>query len=185
MTRVAQRRVAARRAPAVRLRRRAVPVARRPVARRPRRRAWIVLLLAAAAIAVWLWPRSEEEPPPPPEPEQVEAPAPAPHPKRVLVKKIAKPAPHASLVDEARLRAALQERAPDLRACGVPAGAPPQVPARLRVAADGKMRTVELTSPVPVPAALASCLRERILAWKFDDLRLQSEVAVLVTFALR
>jgi hypothetical protein len=87
-------------------------------------------------------------------------------------------------VDEARLRAALQQRAPDLRACSIPPGAPPQVPARLRVAANGKTRGVELTSPVPLPSPLGPCLRERISAWRFDDLHLQSDVAVLVTFAL-
>jgi hypothetical protein len=113
------------------------------------------------------------------------APAPPP-PHAAARKKIVKAAsPASDAVDEARLRAALQERAPDLRACTVPPGAPPQVPARLRVAADGKTRTVELRSPVPIPASLASCLRERMSAWRFDDLRLQSEVAVLVTFALR
>jgi hypothetical protein len=152
--------------------------------RRKRRALRIALALALALALAWWLARPQPEPASPPEPEP--ASAPTSRPVRKAAKKIAKPPPPApSLVDEARLRAALQQRAPDLRACSVPPGAPPQVPARLRVAADGKMRSVELTSPVPIPAPLASCLRERMSAWQFDDLRLQSEVAVLVTFALR
>jgi hypothetical protein len=184
MTRAVQRRVAARRVPAAIARRRVASTARRPAAPKPRRRGLMVLLLVGVALAVWLWPRGDPEPLPS-EPEHAEAPAPPPR-HAAARNKVAKPAPPATnAVDEARLRAALQERAPDLRACVVPPGAPPQIPARLRVAADGKTRTVDLTSPVPIPASLASCLRERMSAWRFDDLRLQSEVAVLVTFALR
>jgi hypothetical protein len=183
MTPALRRRAGIRSARRTRPQRAAVRPARVP--RKRKRRALRIALALALALALAWW-LARPEPPEPPAPEPEPAAAPKPPPPRKAAKKIAKPAaPAPSLVDEARLRAALQQRAPDLRACSVPPGAPPQVPARLRVAANGKMRSVELTSPVPIPAPLASCLRERISAWQFDDLRLQSEVAVLVTFALR
>jgi hypothetical protein len=97
-----------------------------------------------------------------------------------------RPAPALSpAIDEARLRAAVASRAADLRVCALPAGSPPQVPVRLRLAAAGVPKVVELSPPDPIAPALAGCLRERMLAWTFADLGLSSEVDVLVTFALR
>ena len=75
--------------------------------------------------------------------------------------------------------------AASLRACAVPAGAPSQIPVRLRVPASGEVRSVQLGGPEPLPAALSGCLREKLLLWRFDDLHLSSDVDVFATFALR
>src|SRR5262249_49725070 len=95
----------------------------------------------------------------------------------------AKPTPEA--LDEARVRAAILARAPGLSACPVPAGAPSQVPVRLRVPASGEVRSVQFAGAEPLPPALSGCLREKLLAWRFDDLHLASDVELFATFALR
>lgn len=146
-----------------------------------------VILAALLVAAFWLWPevpqaQIEAKTPPPREvaaemhaaPRRRPPPAPRPAP----------PVPPPG-VDEAQLRAAVVSRAPDLRACALPAGSPPQIPVRLRLASAGVPKLVELSSPEPIPSTLAGCLRERMLAWRFADLRLRSDVDVQVTFALR
>ena len=113
-----------------------------------------------------------------------EAPALVPAPPRKRPMPHPRPVPPLA-VDEAQLRAAVASRAPDLRACSLPPGSPPQIPVRLRLAAAGVPKLVELSPPDPIPSDLAGCLRERMLSWRFADLGLTSDVDVLVTFALR
>jgi hypothetical protein len=56
---------------------------------------------------------------------------------------------------------------------------------RLRVPASGEVRSVQFAAGESLPPQLASCLRERLLRWRFDDLQLTSEVDLFATFALR
>jgi hypothetical protein len=144
----------------------------------------VAVLIAAT---FWLWPRAEPE-------AQIAAHSPAPAERPTMVRvashKRAPPrqrpaAAPIPAIDEPRLRAAVASRASDLRACALPVGSPPQVPVRLRLAAAGVPKLVELSPPDPIAPALAGCLRERMLAWRFADLGLTSDVDVLVTFALR
>jgi hypothetical protein len=88
-------------------------------------------------------------------------------------------------VDEARLRAAVLARAADLRACAVPAGAPSQVPVQFAIRASGEVRTVRLVAPETLPPPLATCLHERLLHWRFDDVHLSSDIHLVAAFALR
>jgi len=154
---------------------------------RKRRGAAAVILAALLVAAFWLWPEA-------PRAEMVanapaEAPAGAAAPVvRAPPRKRPAPPPRpvpAPSIDEAQLRAAVASRAADLRACALPPGSPPQIPVRLRLAAAGVPKTVDLSPPDPIPSTLADCLRERMLAWRFTDLQLASDVDVLVTFALR
>jgi hypothetical protein len=177
----AHRRIAARRAPAAR----PGPPARK---KGDRAGAWAAALLALALLAWVLWPAAS---PPPNSPPQVPAPsanvATRKEPRKIAARRPPPPsaAPAQSGVDEARVRAAVLARAQSLRACAVPAGAPSQVPVRLRVPASGEVRSVQLGGPEPLPAALAGCLREKLLLWRFDDLHLSSDVDLFATFALR
>ena len=88
-------------------------------------------------------------------------------------------------MDEARLRAAVLARAADLRACPVPAGAPSQVPIKLGIRSSGEVRTVRLMAAESTPPQLATCLHERLLRWRFDDVHLSSDIHLFATFALR
>jgi hypothetical protein len=158
-----------------------------PGSKRDRRGAMAAAALALAALAWLFWPATAA---PVPVPAAPPAPAPvarsAPTPRKVAVRKPPPPAPEDEPeVDEGRLRAAVLARAADLRACPVPAGTPSQVPIRLRVPASGEVRSVQLATPEALPPQLATCLRERLLAWRFDDLRLASDLTIFATFALR
>jgi hypothetical protein len=88
-------------------------------------------------------------------------------------------------VDEARLRAAVVARAPDLRSCAVPPGAPSQVPVQMAIRASGEVRNVRVMSREAVPSTLATCLHERLLRWRFDDVHLSSDIHLFTAFALR
>jgi len=197
------KRIAARRARRAPPRRRALAGARRtgtsrrlaaagPVARTPRKRdrtgAIAAAALALVVLAWLLWPA-----PPPPRPEPA-PPVPPPvqkaatsrEPRKVVPRRPA-PAPKAAEpdLDEARVRAAVLARAPTLRACPVPAGAPSQVPVRLHVPSSGEVRSVQFAGVEPLPPQLSVCLREKLLLWRFDDLHLSSDVDLFATFALR
>jgi hypothetical protein len=76
-------------------------------------------------------------------------------------------------------------RAADLRACAVPAGAPSQVPVQLAIRASGEVRTVRLLGVESIPAPLATCLHQRLLHWRFDDVHLKSDIHLVTAFALR
>jgi len=177
----ARRTIGARRAPAPR----PAPLARR---KGDRAGAWAAAVLALALLAWVLWPAAS--PPaaaPPPVPSPAANVPPRKEPRKVAARRPPPPpaAPAQSGVDEARVRAAVLARAASLRACPVPAGAPSQVPVRLRVPASGEVRSVQLGGPEPLPAALSGCLREKLLLWRFDDLHLSSDVDLFATFALR
>jgi hypothetical protein len=58
------------------------------------------------------------------------------------------------------------------------------VATRIRVTQAGKTRSVAFNSSPALPAPLASCLRERILAWDFAEVQLRSDVELLASFAL-
>jgi hypothetical protein len=164
--------------------------ARRPVRAPSRKRGWTAAAAAVLALALlgWLfWPAA---PPLPREPAPVTAAAAAVAASRPVRKAPAQRPPPAappapSGIDEARVRAAVVARSADLRACAVPPGSPTQVPARLRVPASGQVRAVQFGGPEPLPPSLSSCLREKLLLWRFDDLHLASDVELFATFALR
>jgi len=172
------------------------PVANRLAARRPgaparRERARIgtaaAALLAVAALAWLLWPTPSPPPAAPVSPPVPEVKAAASREPRKIPPRRPPPAATAAApgVDEARVRAAVLVRAAGLRACPVPPGAPSQVPVRLNVPASGEVRSVQLGGAQPLPPSLAGCLREKLLAWRFDDLHLASDVDLFATFALR
>jgi hypothetical protein len=174
--------------PVARRRRVLRPLPRRAPGRAPRglRRAVGALALLAALLAlVLLWPRPAPAPPPPSAPRATSAARPAPPPR----KPPAHPAPPARLPARAaslardRLLAAIRERSADLAACETPPGAPTRAPARLRISKAGAPSAVAFEGAPPAPA-LASCMRERILAWRFDGLELPADVDVMVTFSL-
>jgi len=170
--------------------RRIAPPRRFAPPRRKRSRSGIAAaaVLGLALLAWIFWP-SPSPPPgaPPPAPARAADVMTPKEPRKVRARRPPPPpaAPAQPDVDEARVRAAVLARAASLRACAVPAGAPSQIPVRLRVPASGEVRSVQLGGPEPLPAALSGCLREKLLLWRFDDLHLSSDVDVFATFALR
>ena len=170
--------------------RRIAPPGRFAPPRRKRSRSGIAAaaVLGLALLAWIFWPAASPPPDaPPPVPVRAANVATPKEPRKVRARRPPPPAaaPAPSGVDEARVRAAVLARAPSLGACAVPAGAPSQIPVRLRVPASGEVRSVQLGGPEPLPAALSGCLREKLLLWRFDDLHLSSDVDVFATFALR
>ena len=144
-------------------------------------------MLGLALLAWIFWPSPSPTPgAPPPAPARAADVTTPKEPRKVRARRPPPPAaPAQPDVDEARVRAAVLARAASLRACAVPAGAPSQIPVRLRVPASGEVRSVQLGGPEPLPAALSGCLRAKLLLWRFDDLHLSSDVDVFATFALR
>jgi hypothetical protein len=146
--------------------------------------------VTALALLAWLfWPA-----PSPPAIPPVPPPAAAASPPAAAPRAAQKPAVRPRIpalpkppvgIEEGRVRAAILARAGDLRACAVPAGAPSQVPVRLRVPPSGEVHSVQFAASEPLPPELVSCLRERLLRWRFDDLQLTSGVELFATFALR
>ena len=163
---------------------RGVPRARQKSSRAP----WTLAAALAVALLAWLfWPAAKEPPTAPPPAVNARAkPEVAPPASRKAASRRPAAAPAAPPgVDEARLRAAVLARAADLRGCPVPAGAPSQVPVRLRVPASGEVRSIQLGGGDPLPSDLSACLRGKLLLWRFDDLHLASDVDLFATFALR
>lgn len=150
-------------------------------------------MLAAVLLLLmvfWLWP-AEPVPAPVPPPE----PPPAPVATKPVVKKPApkKPAPKPPAPapvpvpvssQRALLRKAVEARAPDLRACALPPGAPATLGTKIRVSKSGATQGVTLSPAQPLPRELAECLRQRILQWEFSDVGLSSDVEIFVNFAL-
>lgn len=163
---------------------RAVPRTRPKSGRAP---GALAAALAVALLAWLFWPAAKEPPAAPSLPVAARAkPEVAPPAARKVASRRPAPAPAAPAgVDEARLRAAVLARAGDLRGCPVPAGAPSQVPVRLRVPASGEVRSIQLGGGDPLPSDLSACLRQKLLLWRFDDLHLASDVDLFATFALR
>jgi hypothetical protein len=167
-------------------------LARTAMASRSRRRqgrggATAAAVTALALLAWLLWPAPSPPAIPPAPPAAVPAAAATPRAARKPAARPPGPALPKALagIEEGRVRAAVLARAGDLRACAVPAGVPSQVPVRLRVRASGEVRSVQFAAGESLPPELASCLRERLLRWRFDDLQLTSEVDLFATFALR
>jgi hypothetical protein len=106
--------------------------------------------------------------------------------KKAVARKPAPPPPAAPVVSSQRalLRRAVEARAPDLRACPLPPGAPTTLGARIRVARGGAMRSVAFSSGQQLPRELSECLRQRLLQWEFSDVGLGSDVEIFVDFAL-
>lgn len=176
--------------------------------RRPRaassRRKWVLAALLLLALALYLWPRANAPAP------QARPDAPAPRaagpgaaakdaapprdpgspkdstapPARLKRPAAAPRAPRPEGVSREALLAAVQARAPALRSCPLPPGAPARVSARLRIARAGDLRTVQFVNAEPLPRPLAECLRATMQRWTFNDLALQGEVQVLVDFLL-
>ncbi|WP_157759041.1 hypothetical protein [Cystobacter fuscus] len=163
---------------------------RRPTAAsRPARRwRWGLAALLLLFMLFWLWPSTPEPVPPPVA--VPEAPPPPPVVTRPVVKKKVAPKPSppppAAPMSSQRalLRRAMEARAPDLRACALPPGAPTTLGARIRVARGGATKSVAFASGQRLPRELAECLRQRLLQWEFSDVGLSSDVEIFVDFAL-
>jgi len=149
---------------------------------------WAGLLLAVAiGLAMFLRSCAEEVPPPPPisagppapplPKEPVTRPPPPPPPK--VVKPLDEWAPQRKL-----LRDAIAARSGDLAACSLPPGSPSRLLTRIRVIKAGAVRGVVFANADPLPRGLPDCLRGKIQAWSFAELKLQADVEVLVTFDL-
>lgn len=86
----------------------------------------------------------------------------------------------------ASLRAELARQIAELAAamrCSLPPGAPRRIPARLRIAAEGVLRDVQLFPAEPLPAPMAACLRDGIKTWRVRPL--PEDASVLVVLALQ
>lgn len=157
------------------------------IARRPKRRGRWLLAALLLLLVLWAWPSAPPEPPPTPVAVR-EEPPPAPAVKRppvVKKKPVAPPAPApAPSSQRMLLRRAMEARAPDLRACPLPPGAPPTLGARVRVVKGGATRSVAFSSGQRLPRELSECLRQRLLQWEFSDVGLTSDVDIFVDFAL-
>jgi hypothetical protein len=159
-----------------------------PTARRPARRGrWVLAALLLVLFILWVWPSAPEPAAPPPVAAREEPPpAPVVKPRPGVKKKaVVPPAPAPpSSSQRALLRRAMEARAPDLRACALPPGAPPSLGARIRVARGGATRSVAFSSGQRLPRELSECLRQRLLQWEFSDVGLTSDVEIFVDFAL-
>jgi hypothetical protein len=182
------------------LRARGVP--RRPARSKDRPRWRLLCALCAALLAVWgLAPRRAPAPKlaaaraavlPPRASLGPQASGLRPRAKAVTSKRrsadkndlpIGKPA---SSPQPAPLRPLLAAQVAELTrslSCPLPPGAPERVPARLRIAKDGSLRDVELQGPEPVPAALATCLRSQMKAWRLKPL--PEDVSALALLELK
>lgn len=143
-------------------------------------------LLALLLLVWWLWPAPEAPPPPPPPVAEAKPGAPRPPVRKAKppVKKPQVAAAPVSSSQRALLMKAVEARAPQLRDCPLPPGAPGRVAARIRIAQAGPTRSVSFSTPQPLPAALRECLTARITAWDFADVQLVSDAEVLVNFTL-
>lgn len=56
---------------------------------------------------------------------------------------------------------------------------------QLGIRASGEVRTVRFVGGESIPAPLSICLREHLAHWRFDDVRLSSDIQLFATFALR
>lgn len=140
-------------------------------------------------VMFWLWPSAPVPAPvPPPEPPPAPVAARPVEKKKPAPKKPAPPTPSPQPVapdsQRALLRKAVESRAPALRACPLPPGAPTTLGTKIRVARSGATRAVTLSTAQPLPRQLSECLRERILQWEFSDVGLRSDVEIFVNFAL-
>lgn len=173
--------------PKVRGRRLTAPPRRAAASPSRARWQWAGLLLAiAAGLAMLLRSCAGEVPPPPvaaappapPAPREPH-PKPAPPPPPKVPKPVDEWAPQRKL-----LRDAIAARSGDLAACALPPGSPSRLLTRIRVIKSGAVRGVVFANADPLPRGLPDCLRGRIQAWNFADLKLQADVEVLVTFDL-
>jgi hypothetical protein len=183
--------------------RRRVAMGRGPPARgakRPSKRGTTgtsLFILALIAGSVWLlWPTPAKVAavaplsppaiarpprlPAPPRPRVARATAPAAAPKKTALATV----PPVGLPARERLLQAVQARTPDLASCALPPRAPAVLPTSLRVAKEGQVRSLRFAVSDPLPEALATCLREKMLAWRFADLELKRDVELVVSFRL-
>jgi hypothetical protein len=168
--------------------RRGRPVVARKPGRWRRRAAWLLALLLALLALLWVWSvlMAEPEVPPPPEvkvegkgekPKDTRPPIALPKPP------VVKP-PSGWSPDRALLRAAILSRASDLRTCALPPGAPTRLLTKLRVVKAGPVRSVAFANAEPIPRSLSECLRTKMMAWNFADVKLGGDVEAMVTFNL-
>lgn len=149
---------------------------------------WVALLVAVAIGLTMLTRSCEEAPPPPPPPPLAATPPPVPE------ERVAKPPPPPApkpqkppdewAPQRKLLRDAIAARSGDLAACALPPGSPSRLLTRIRVIKSGTVRGVVFANADPLPRGLPDCLRGRIQAWSFADLKLQADVEVMVTFNL-
>lgn len=143
-------------------------------------------LLALLLLVWWLWPAPEAPPPPPPPVAEAKPGAPRPPVRKAKppVKKPQVAAAPVSSSQRALLMKAVEERAPQLKACPLPPGSPARLSTRIRIGQKGPVRSVAFTSVPPPSAPLSQCLRDVVLKWDFADLQLRSDVEVLVNLTL-
>ncbi|MCA1827539.1 MAG: hypothetical protein ABR567_10340 [Myxococcales bacterium] len=152
---------------------------RAPPRKRRRRLRWLFAALALAALALFLfWPDAET--PAPVEPPTASALAAVPVKQTRLTTPPPRHPPPREGPEREALLAAVRERASSLRDCA--AGALTRLPLRLHVARTGAMRSVDITGDAP-PPAVASCVRKKAMTWKFDQIRLLSDVELLVAIS--
>lgn len=169
-------------------------VSRRAAAVQPPGRSrwqWAALLLAVAVGLAMLARSCAEAPPPPPPPPPAVGPPPPPAPKEAAAPKPPPPPapkpqkpPDEWAPQRKLLRDAIASRSGDLAKCALPPGSPARLLTRIRVIKAGTVRGVAFTNADPLPRGLPDCLRGRIQAWSFADLKLQADVEVMVTFDL-
>jgi hypothetical protein len=96
------------------------------------------------------------------------------------------PRPAAAAVPSPRdaLLAAIRERSAELAVCETPPGSPSRAVTRLRISRAGVTEAVSFEVARPLAPTLAACLRGKVLAWRFEDVPLPSDVDLLVTFVL-
>jgi hypothetical protein len=161
----------------------------RRLARRPRpsrkRRRWPLALAAALAVSVWwLWPADETPPVPPAAVPIAQAKDVAPRAAKAEPRKRAPPAaPKNELPEREALLAAVRERSATLKPCVIPQGTLTRLPLRLHVGKSGAMKALDFSGDPP--SNIASCVRKTAMKWNFDNVKLSSDVDLLVSVSFQ
>ena len=93
------------------------------------------------------------------------------------------PLPRADLPEREALLAAVRERSTTLKPCIVPEGTLARLPLRLHVGKSGAMKALDFTSDPPTP--IATCVRKTAMKWTFDNVKLSSDVDLLVSVSFQ
>jgi hypothetical protein len=102
----------------------------------------------------------------------------------LTLRRRAPPAPRNELPEREALLAAVKDRSASLKACALPSDALSRLPLRLHVGKSGAMKALDFAGEPP-DAHIASCVRKTAMGWSFDQIKLSSDVELLVavTFA--
>jgi hypothetical protein len=161
-----------------------------PPQRRQRRARWwpwllLLLLLLLGGYFAWPWLFPKEEPPPPPEPVAEAKPSgPAAKPKpKLKPKPVEPPKPLVPESQRTVLLKAIQQRAAELKTCERFPGSPSRLMTKIGVSQPGPVKSVSFAGDAG-PKALGDCVRKKVLGWNFADVKLASDVEILVSFSL-